>query len=175
MEVNVSLDIIKTSDSLSREDFKKLQSMFVKYYFEKYKRFFSYSSKKGIFDFLLQTYFSSCARKHLERIKKGQSVVVIKYRGDTPIGFMIGDIEGWKEAQLNEYYVEVDNQLEMRSTTLELYRVLLRELKNRGVQTLVASCRYSENKFIDALEMLGFEPIKEDDTTMKYGYRIKPL
>lgn len=175
MEVNVSLDVIRTSSMLSDEDLMKVNILLIKYYFEKYKQYVYYNSCNGVLGRIVKAYFSRYAKRNIERVKDGRSIIVIKYRGDVPVGFMIGDIEGWKEARLSSYYVDDENHLEAKNSTLAMFRVLLRELKNRSVQTVVASCSYSENKFIDALEMLGFEPIKEDDSTMKYGYRIKPL
>lgn len=176
MKSNVlQINSIKSNDTLTLEDLKKLQIMFVKYYLDRFCSSIHLCGQTTGFLSATKLLFYRRAKRDIDQIREGKSFVVVKYQGSAIKGFILGEVEGWKEAKLTQYYVEEENRLEARSITLELYRNFLKILKNRGVQSIVASARFSENRFIDALETLHFECISETSTSVKYGYKISPL
>lgn len=176
MEKNkLQIQFIKNSEQFSEWDFKQFQNLSIKYSWEKCKQIVDFENAGLIIRSLFHLNFFRLAKKNIDKIKNGNSMAIILYEGEVLRGFMMGDIDGWKEASITGYYVDEENHLEARRISLELYKAFVLELKKRNVQTIVARCRYHENKFIDLLETLEFEHISSSTSSVKYGYRIKPL
>lgn len=167
-----TLNMFKTGDRLSKEELDKLELCFLQYYRKRYARFREYGIRnmtdKGLSGLFLKRY----AKREIERIMTGESIAVVKYSGDVPLGFMTGSIDGWLEGKLASYFIACEDREEANKILWDLYSVFVKEMRKRGAKSLVAEIDIRDNLFIDTLERLEFVQLDWSNETAKYGKKI---
>jgi len=163
MIVNVKL--------FNKSELQQFEQLYTKY-FRQVIHYRSDMSKEESLS--LNKFFSKKYTKNMiKKIMSNQKISFALIDEGQVLGLITGHCdEDTKEAWLSHIFVDQENNLERRISTLQLYRTFSEAAKGLGMKTIATDVEKDDLELLDTLEELAFEQIKVENEVMEYGRAI---